>query len=1359
MGRKRKKKGAGAASGTLNDEAAGNGSEGLSFGGLMMKDLEKGEGSGQPGGREEAISSNFLLSGSQGRNEISEVLARRDGDSEVFLGEEGAGRTVYQQRILEAAREARARYFEARDAKNAAAMAKYGGQLVRFVDALTSEGLNEDPEVLDLIHEQEVDELSVVLDAEVVANLLRAQKEKNAEAIPDSAFGSPVAASGEKRDVGREIDLELKESGVNALINEGKGGSAAVAEPPPIQEKNLEDDEFEDRVTTIPNPPAKRGEVPKEPIKPVRPSSPPRRKSIPPVAAQKEGGIDRWEEGITEKEERFFNNGESGAFRSFVKPDGSIDIEKLYGDGTAPLADRVAKERMRNKKAVHVVGDPSKRKAETALGMPAALLESVAGKEKPAPKMGQTQAFSSWGAAGDERMTGLGVMGDKETNGGGTLSRTNIFGQYDNDPEMAMIAEEGSGALRMEHLSGIRGAPSAPKDPLSERIPTGSLPAAGNLASLEGTGILTPEHISKDLKDAQAASRKEGAPPSSTDGGPKVWGEHVFAQTRLSSAEEPPAAGTKKELQATRDEKPKEDFSIYGDIFYVVEKVYMESTGIPEELKSRNNFAAMLPDAIRKAEMLSRVMKADAKKGETIIASIEEQRVARLKQFKADFFEIPEGREAPKKSFLAYTQWLERKKGEYSAISDVHALLGKALAGDLLAEKGGVSPGEYGRIGMLRLCNAAIKKGVLSEEEEAKVERLREMLEPAARGEKDIYAQTIAAEATYEMIVGFATKEERERARKIEQELSQYKMTVADFEAKRERMVNVLIYALQALRGAEKDAADAKRRIRDALVELEPDAAKRERLVKLVMAAQAGKGEIGRELQKEAEKKIAETVELSPEGVREAVEKSGKAPAAKPAKPAEPISNTELARRLLASTPGAAGRAAPAAEGRAPRQAGPVARSIGSAITMAAGAALLAAGLWLNQNGIITLGMREEESAQRAKAAQVEATETAEELPAGVPADAGKETAGKAAGIAPAQKADGGVSSDAGPAEIVGGKATGAQEEGEEEEYLRDKAGLKKALDDWCQKEGGLLVDGGVLRAAYASIEGKLDGKVLPQDKEWAPLMLGMKFPNRVIELAIMSDLARSQLEPAEMYATLMRLSIVLGERAGNPKSFYTSIKEANAKGISLPPLGKESHVGKIEGAKTGERCLFAAYHESVSVRMAEIKKEALGSGVSKEEFRKAVSLLLGENAERVFKLFESSNYEANSEERKDYCRALTGGKRGSAALERALGFVIPKWEAKRKKARAEQDKYQREVNEIIGPPAPENANGKTPNKKRGDHMPAPSPCAQKEGTDYYHCVNELNMPPRKEGAGNGMKPNRGEVGSASKAPRMFVRY
>jgi hypothetical protein len=227
-----------------------------------------------------------------------------------------------------------------------------------------------------------------------------------------------------------------------------------------------------------------------------------------------------------------------------------------------------------------------------------------------------------------------------------------------------------------------------------------------------------------------------------------------------------------------------------------------------------------------------------------------------------------------------------------------------------------------------------------------------------------------------------------------------------------------------------------------------------------------------------------------------------------------------------------------------------------------------------------------------------------------------------------------------------------------------------------------------------------------------------------MIELSVMSDLSRSDIDSVDRYAALMRLSIVLGDRAGNPKSFEATIKEAAKRGIMLPPLDKESHMGKIEGAKAGERCLFAAYHESVTVRMAQIRKEALESGTSGKDFMAAVSAVLGKNAERIFKLYKSSEYQANQEEAEGACKALTGGKRGAGALERALKFVLPQWEAGHERAKAKADQYQKGVDDVLGTAPKVKTNAP---KHEGKNAAADTPCAGKEDMAYFSCVNEQN--------------------------------
>ncbi len=1561
----RKKTGADAAGGTLNDEAASGGEKPVSFGSLMMEDFGGDGKEDSESGRGEAISSTFILSGSQGTSEVSEILARREGDSEVFMDGEGAARTVYQQRIIDAARAAREKYFEARDAGKKSDMAMHGARLVRYVEALTKEGLSEDPDVVELIREEEVNELSVVMDAEVVASAMRAHGERpTVEMDSDSLSAALLGAAEQDRDIGSEIDKEfgapaevdgvegeahapeqdeevvVEESDVVARAQlddtaleepewmaEHLGGEKADtdAEPPPLpREGGAENDSIDGRPTAKPEPVArapdtelekiaaggllltplgdeerekiarldelspdelrtmakerseqadtmstkdrsKRTEMgkwyleylvklrqaglsdeeglraltgakmdlmiqathldllaanreaeataqpAKEPIQPKRPSALPR---TPGPSSSEEGGAEG--EGESARpEDVFFEQGDRGAFAPFSRPDGRVDVARFY--------------RSEERGAAHVMGTGRKgarTRERTALGLraadPEAGLDDVARGETPAVKRDGTQIIASGAIGSDERPVGLGVAGNQGEGTGSKpgLSDTSLFGQFNRDPETAQIKQEGSGALNIRHIEELSGAKPI-TDPVSQRIPTGQLRAVRELAGvLEGTGSVSPGQMSDELRAVQAAAARAAAEPaagedlgktkvvapeavSAVDGKQKVWGERAFAETHISpeAAASGGAVRGEGKLGATKNEKPEEDFSIYGDIFYAVEKVYMESSGIPAELNELNNFAKLLPDAIEKARKLPSVatekrgetLVADGegagappsvpknKKGETLVASAERARVARLEKFNADFFEIPKGKDGPERSFLAYTQWLAEKKREYSQISDVHELLSKALAGDFTKENArGISPGEYGRVALMRLCNAAIKSGTLDDNETGRVEQLREMLEPVDRGGTDLYEPVLAADNVHEMIVGFATKQERARVRQLEQDLEKYKITAAEYELKRDMMAKVLAEVLVSSRNAELDSAKTKARVKEAIMALAPDDPfERSKYMDLIKDAQAGAGgEAGKDIRKAAEKAAA-TVDIPPEEAARIKAEAGRVAAQPKPGPATPIGRPsaltpdQLREALYGTDPRRRPQAhAVPAQRAAPKQHGPVARSIGTAITMAVGAGVLATGLWLGQNGIITLGTRADEAAQKPVAAQVEkvAEESSVELPAGL-VDAGKASAKKDAGnkaaVAPISKKDAGANADSGFAPDSGvdrvikavREAQPVQPPVAVEKHARDKTGLKAALDDWCREGHGLLVSKEMLRAAYASVEGGLDGKVLPEDVEWVPLMLKMKFPNRMIELSVMSDLARSEIDAIEKYAALMRLSIVLGDRAGNPRTFPTTIKESNAKGVSLPPLDKESHMGKIESAKSGERCLFAAYHETVTVRMAQIEKEALESGMSKKEFRAAVSEVLGKNAERIMKLYDSSNYQANQEEREGACKALTGGKRGSAALERALNFVLPKWEASHQRAKAKIEKHQKEVDSIIGP-APKGTNAPKANVKKAKKA---SPCAGKQGLNYFSCVSEQNQKKLEEAAKIGDKkmhaPKKGkEAGSASKAPHGPVR-
>ncbi|MEM4272242.1 MAG: hypothetical protein QXH30_01515 [Candidatus Bilamarchaeaceae archaeon] len=445
----------------------------------------------------------------------------------------------------------------------------------------------------------------------------------------------------------------------------------------------------------------------------------------------------------------------------------------------------------------------------------------------------------------------------------------------------------------------------------------------------------------------------------------------------------------------------------------------------------------------------------------------------------------------------------------------------------------GIFPGECGRKAVLRIGRNALRGGKLDSAQEGRVLALMRMLEakePEEREDRSVAEKN--ADLIYDLVVGFALKREKSIAKarvdeimRLEAELKGKKLQVAEYEDRQAQLAKMLSF-LHAISKREGEATgEVTRRMREQLDGIASAYDERRKIISGMFGLVANERQSGADLMRMADK--------------------------------EADSRPSMGRLSMGT-----GRRTSAREIRDARK--HFANGIGISIAAAAGAAIFAAGMFASQ----WLGERAGSEKEREGAAVVQAEKpekTSEKAPAaeedaGVP-DGGAVALGRDAGM---EKADG------------------------ERTYYRNREGLKKALDEWCREERGLLVDGKMLRAAYAAIEGQLDGSVLPMEEEWVPLMLRAEFPNRLVELAIMSDLARTELDPSQKYAVLMRLSIPLGERARSVKGFSSIVEDANENGIGLPKIDGNSYLGKIEGARTGKKCLSASYFGRVAEMMEE---------------------------------------------------------------------------------------------------------------------------------------------------------------------------
>lgn len=1092
-------------------------------------------------------------------------------------------------------------------------------------------------------------------------------------------------------------------------------------------------------------------------IKPKRPE-PLRRKSVSPVPAAvapagegvdiTAGDVDELAAGITEDPvaAAFFGNSEKSV--KLAREDGSVSVSLAYGDLAATAGRNAGKQ-------VHVMttGTGKAPVKKTMMGIPASTIGEAA------------EAAARAGSAGEK--SGADLLGELE--GDPELVAMQREGATPLTEEPALPAEELAGgdmegiADTMKKIAGVGGTRelhiATPRSDAPEAPPYGIGTDAGeDAAAAEETNEEAGAELEGTPFEPKHTAVVEHVALTDPDGNAKVHGEEAFARTTQLDAEEV-AAGLEK-AKRTREERLRPDFSMYGDIFYSLEKLDLETGETPIEAQDLSEFGRRLERAIDNAQDIveaNKDMHAVTSGGTTR----DEARVIRLMKFKADFVDSKEGK-APKKDFEAYKTWLAEKKQAYARLGDVYGILNSAL----LKENGGnqilgISPGEHTREQLMRICNARIKNGSIDgEEDERKVSAFREMLEAtgAPRGDSDAYAPAIAAELTYEMFVGVSTKSERVRTRMLAEELKQYKVSVKEYEEKHDKMVEALARAIKATESSKVDARAANNWVKEALLDLARDHAEREKFMRMIRDAQKRKGAVGRELAEAAEERAA--------GMdAEAVLRGTRATKGTPDRIAE-LTTMERERRMNAQMIQAAVRAE--MQNMQPK-ASPIKKGIGAAITMAAGAAILAGGLWLNQHGI-AFGSKADVYAWKPVAAQVEsADEGAEELPAGVQkVDAGSAVSVKAT-AKPAQKAvDAGVS-----AADAGSKASAEVEKPAEKPkaggeppktYTRDKAGLKAALDDHCANVEDLAVSTATLRASYAKIEGAMDGKILPGDKEWVPMLLGMKYPNRIVELSVMFDLARmgSKLSPVEEYTAYLRMYKELAHRSAN---LYSLARSAGDAGIPWDYSYLQQREKKYPTTEK-TRCMFVSLARSAEKHMEGCMKAALDAGVSEADFLASVKTMLGDSAEKVLKFYEYADDEVTAEGKKPNCRAMLRGKSGEAGID-SIDEVSKEWDDASKTTKKAEAVRQKEAIELTAPAV----GGKTAPapvpKAKGHGKPVEGSCTAQykdsDSPDYLRCLHEQNTRMQKESEKDkkpmhAPKQKGREASTVDKAPR-HVRF
>ncbi len=745
--------------------------------------------------------------------------------------------------------------------------------------------------------------------------------------------------------------------------------------------------------------------------------------------------------------------------------------------------------------------------------------------------------------------------------------------------------------------------------------------------------------------------------------------------------------------EATADLGKTEDFRPYGDIYYAMKKVFRESGE-----KEAVGFEENLERAIELAEGIAAKTDSVSEEDPTAM-SHELRRVNRLRKFKREFVDTHKGNKEPDKSLNQYTLWLSREKSRYENILEISWDKGEKKVPDVFRILG-MSPGEYSRKATLRVCEAFLNGRDLDKREEKKVSKLKKLLETR----EDSIEEERKAELAYEMLVGKATEYQRKLSERreatiedIDAKLGKMNITLGEFEGKKKEIINVLKMVYLANRSTEQKYNAIKQpEVKEALMELEGDYRERKKWIGLIVNILSRNDEEFRDLWEEA--KAGADKELFPVNkLARQKEKTGKK-----------------------------------------RSAGPVASGIGSAIKMAAGAGILAAGMWLNQQGIINIGKQE---------TAVEQDHAAEVIEEKAPVKKKVKTKQEVEPTEPDKEAEEGQ-----PEEIIedAGEEAGDLVEGAEEVEARPLTKAERMellweqLDEYCQEEHGLLVNGEMLREAYRSIEGQLDGTILPNETKWAEHMLKAKFPNSYYELAVLSDLWRSAraLEAPVAYAVGMKMATIMGHAAGRPKFWGNLSKMVNKGEIALE---KDSFLGTMQKRiKTAQmkRCTAASFENDIEGRMKEIKDKALENGMKEEEFEKGVKNAFGKKSWRVLKKYEKKKGEAQHERRKDICRTVHPDSTGPNAIQRAIKNLRT-WKIRRMLRKqngeesGEEAKYQR-GNDRKGPKASE-------------------VCRGLDGMEYVRCVHREGK--KDKGEKKFHKPKKKGAGGKASGPRMRARF
>ncbi|MBD3389887.1 hypothetical protein GF415_02930, partial [Candidatus Micrarchaeota archaeon] len=496
---------------------------------------------------------------------------------------------------------------------------------------------------------------------------------------------------------------------------------------------------------------------------------------------------------------------------------------------------------------------------------------------------------------------GLGTMGEQEAGFGETR-----IGRTPEDEFFGEPLEKPAGTVRLQAgESGPLAGMGAGKPPESGRTDT---ILGKNLAAIVREGLENGMEISqtrgKPLSDDTIRRMEE-------DSGRRLTSEEV----EKTILQEP--GGETADLGKT------EDFRPYGDIFYAIKKVFRESgqkepISFEESLEKAIGLAggiAAESDSVSEEDptAMSPEESDSVSEEDPTAMSPELRRVNRLRRFKREFVDVQEDREEPKKSLNQYKMWLIREKSKYEEILKIKWERGEKKIPDAFRILG-MSPGEYSRKATLRICNAFLSKSGLNKKEEERVGKLKELLET----EEDGIEEERNADLAYEMLVGKATEYQRELSEKREEKiddmdtkLGKLNITLGEFEGKKKEIVNVLKLVYLANRNTEqKYNAINRPEVKEALMELESDYRERKKwmglIVNILSRNDEGFKELWEDAMSEADRKIFPVNRLGREN-----EKTGKR-----------------------------------------KGAGPVASGIGSAIKMAAGAGILAAGMWLNQQGI-----------------------------------------------------------------------------------------------------------------------------------------------------------------------------------------------------------------------------------------------------------------------------------------------------------------------------------------------------------------------------------------------------------------------